>query len=938
MFQSFMAVPLHFTVEFLGFLLTSGGALLVLSKPQLVPGGRWNRVLVAMGFTALATVQVLHGGSFLASDDATLLVTLRTAGYLMLGIGLLGPTSMRRPAAPAGVASVTAISASLGAAFLTLVSVLAAIRSGNRSLFRLAGAAALLSVAEGLAVRGDSGAFGAGVPDAYSYTSHGIKLLAFLLMSTWLWVGVRSSIRARFVASFVALLVVVVLALSTALTGVISNSVEEAELGRVKDQAENIVQSIEETESRELLAQVRLLAQSPAFQRELAGRDIESTADDIIETELLDISFVLLRKNNGLVEVSGRGAAVNSAAGIETRAIKQADIVQLLGSDIFTEALGPAREAVGLERIRESVVLLVVSDVGDLGTIVVGRYIDALETEEISNALAPAKASIVVGERVTATEIPGAEDADLVPRAVANELESQSGAVVRQQQIGGASYYSAFAALKRGDGFTVGYFALSSPARIVARTRSGVTRTLFLVAMGVGAISLGLAWLSGRVITRPIQQLTRTAIKVREGDLQAQAPVGGDDEVGQLGETFNEMTASLFTMTNDLREAASEEYRLRARIETIIQSMADGLVAVDPEGRILAFNRSAELLTGMKSKTVMGRHAEEILDVRDTQGEVVPLPIFSLASGSVGGVMLTRKNGKTVPVAITAAVLRGEGDDVAGGVAVIRDMTREREVERMKSEFLSNISHELRTPLTPIKGYAEILNKKDLPPEKTKQFVKGILESTDRLERIVELLVDFSAMEAGRLSPRVSTIDVASMLGELAGEWEKRTPRHRVVADVKSRLPRVVGDERLLRRSIEEVIDNAVKFSPDGGTITLEARASTSTTNGRRKVVAVTVADEGIGITPADLDEIFSDFHQLDGSETRSYGGLGLGLAFVRRIVEAHEGTIDVESELDQGTRLTIALPALVKPKASPKASAKATKAPAKAPARAKRG
>lgn len=241
----------------------------------------------------------------------------------------------------------------------------------------------------------------------------------------------------------------------------------------------------------------------------------------------------------------------------------------------------------------------------------------------------------------------------------------------------------------------------------------------------------------------------------------------------------------------------------------------------------------------------------------------------------------------------------------------------------MKSEFLSNISHELRTPLTPIKGYAEILTRKDMPPDKTRQFSKGILESTERLERIVELLVDFAALEAGRMSPRTASVDIAEMVEKLAHEWEERTPRHTVVAAVGAKLPKVIGDERLLRRSLEEILDNAVKFSPQGGTITLEVRGAVRG-NGherrhRTRSVEVTVADEGIGIAPGDVSKIFSDFQQLDGSETRTFGGLGLGLAFVRRIVEAHDGTVTVESELEHGTRLTVSIPA-----ASSRASAQA--------------
>jgi two-component system sensor histidine kinase VicK len=431
---------------------------------------------------------------------------------------------------------------------------------------------------------------------------------------------------------------------------------------------------------------------------------------------------------------------------------------------------------------------------------------------------------------------------------------------------------------------------------------------LFIVAMSAGAIALGLAWFSGRRITQPIQALTAVAGEVREGNLEAIAPVSGDDEVGQLGETFNEMTASLFRMTNDLRGAARQEHELRSRIETIMQSMADGLVAVDASRKILAFNREAENLTGVAAGQAMGRSVDDVLRMKDAQGQTVQLPIQDLAAGTVDGIFLEPEGERPIPVTVVSAPLTDEQGGAVGGVLVMRDMTREREVERMKTEFLSNISHELRTPLTPIKGYAEILGRKDVPPHKAEKFVQGILESTARLERIVELLVDFSAMEAGRLEPHSKSIDLTAMGNSLAKEWAARTDRHEVVADIVSEPQMVVGDERLLRRSIEEVLDNAVKFSPYGGTVTLEVKPAAG--NGRGDLVEVSVTDEGIGIPPEDLSRIFWDFQQLDGSETRAYGGLGLGLAFVQRIVEAHDGSVRVESRPTEGTRLTIAIPA----------------------------
>jgi signal transduction histidine kinase len=147
---------------------------------------------------------------------------------------------------------------------------------------------------------------------------------------------------------------------------------------------------------------------------------------------------------------------------------------------------------------------------------------------------------------------------------------------------------------------------------------------------------------------------------------------------------------------------------------------------------------------------------------------------------------------------------------------------------------------------------------------------------------------------------------------ELAIEWSKRSDRHPVVTEIGTEIPNVIGDELLLRRSFEEVLDNAVKFSPYGGTITVGVKGGSTNGHEGARLVEVSISDEGIGIPSEDIPRIFSDFHQLDGSETRTFGGLGLGLAFVQRIVEAHEGSVTVESQPEKGTRLTIAIPAVL--------------------------
>lgn len=917
-----MAVPLHFTVEFLGFLMTAGAALLVLSRPSLIPGEGFNRATAALGFLVLAAAQVAHGGAFsygdlnATTDGAEFLSSARGLGYALVMIAVVG--GLR--AAPAAAAAISLKEPLLlvpaGAAALLSIMALAAARV-EQAMRRLAGAALLIAVAEALTASVPDEVFGTGDVDSLSYLAHGLRAAGYLALASWLWTGIRSSIRTRFVASFVALLVAVVLGLSTALTGVISSNVERNELDRIEEQAQATARQLGD-EVEDLLDV--MISSIGTFEGELAQKmrardDVQGQAQQLAGL-LPTADFVIVAPSKPPIETVGDGPAFRPRPSQDPRAepLSEADALKIMGTEVAQDGLKFPSFG-GVERVGNWIVLLAGKQIGDprnpAGTIVAGQWVDALTMEDISSRVRPTRASLLVNGRTVASALPPSlPRAGLVPRSTRLDVESTGVPSSAQHTIGDRAFYNGIAALERPNNEVIGEIVLSSPAEIVSQTREGTTRILFIVAMAVGAAAMVLAWLSGRRITRPIQQLTATAGRVREGDLSAQAVVSGEDEVGQLGETFNEMTASLVRMTDDLREAALEESRLRTRIETIMQSMADGLVAVDGDLRVLAFNREAEALTGLNAEQAIGKPVEQVLEARDGQGSAVRLPIFDLAEGAVGGVSLKRKGGDPVPVAVTSAALRSDDGTVVGGVAVVRDMTREREVERMKSEFLSNISHELRTPLTPIKGYAEILSRKEVPPEKTKQFVKGILDSTSRLERIVELLVDFSAMEAGRLSPRSTPIDLGALVAKLAEDWEKKTPRHEVVAEVSPKLPQVVGDERLIRRSIEEVLDNAVKFSPQGGTIRLEAKTATSTTNGRRRQVQVCVSDQGIGITPEDLPKVFSDFHQLDGSETRAYGGLGLGLAFVQRIVEAHSGSITVESEPDEGTTFTISIPA----------------------------
>ncbi|HWA67408.1 MAG TPA: ATP-binding protein [Mycobacteriales bacterium] len=527
----------------------------------------------------------------------------------------------------------------------------------------------------------------------------------------------------------------------------------------------------------------------------------------------------------------------------------------------------------------------------------VDRYLATLQNEIGYDV------SIIADGYVIASSLNTPDRAQVLSEDKSNGIESQDPTLSTVVPAQGTAPTVAFVPITAAgnDNVRIATLAVSQPASAALAAQRSVLRRLVLTALAVLVTIAMVAFLMAQRISEPVRRLTLAAGRVRAGDLDSTVAVESMDEVGELARAFDAMTSSLRGLTGDLRDAAELEARLRARLETVVSSMTDGLVTTDGTGVVVAANPMALELLGCTESDIIGRELADAVDVRGPDGAPLLGPGRGLA---IADGLLSRGDGEEpIAVRVSRAPLSGQ----PGEVVVISDRTREREIERLKTEFLSNVSHELRTPLTPIRGYAEMLARRpDLPPERVKTFVSEILAGTVRMSRAVELLVDVAALDAGRVSPTRDKVVVANLVDDRLAAWRERYPErakdlHRRVA---GKLPPVEVDSRWLAKALDELADNAVKYTAPGTSITLGAARAEG------GAVSISVRDAGEGIDTDRLGELLGDFSQADASDTRKVGGMGLGLGFVTRVADALGLTLEVSSEPAKGAEFSIEVPA----------------------------
>jgi signal transduction histidine kinase len=349
--------------------------------------------------------------------------------------------------------------------------------------------------------------------------------------------------------------------------------------------------------------------------------------------------------------------------------------------------------------------------------------------------------------------------------------------------------------------------------------------------------------------------------------------------------------------------------RRRATLDSVMASLVDGLILVDRRGRIAYVNPRTEAILDLSAEALIGQGLgglEDTLAIRVSQSD----QLFS----ALGAAAADAKEMPVVEIGLVAPASRtlqarffpihgAEGHHLGLGL-VLRDITREKELDQMKSQLLSTVSHELRTPLASIKGFATTLLRDDVNWDELsrREFLSIINEESDRLSELIGNLLDMSQIEAGTLRVEPEPTDLQPLIRETATEFQMMTHDHQITVYLPLDLPPVLADARRARQVVRNLVENAIKYSPDGGPITISAEA-------RVDDIQVSVTDHGIGIEPQQLEHIFDRFYQVDSASTRKVGGSGLGLSICKAIIEAHEGRIWVASRPGFGSAFHFTFP-----------------------------
>jgi two-component system phosphate regulon sensor histidine kinase PhoR len=433
-------------------------------------------------------------------------------------------------------------------------------------------------------------------------------------------------------------------------------------------------------------------------------------------------------------------------------------------------------------------------------------------------------------------------------------------------------------------GEILGVARVSLPLTAVENAVRQVTVSIIIAMAVATALVILAAWLIARLTTRPIRKLTAASRRISSGKLGQKITVEAKDEVGELAKAFNEMSARL----KEVVEAISED---RARLATILDNMADGVIMTDTEGKIALANQAAEKLFKIKET----EDKPLIEAVRDH--EVDELLKLCLKTAQTQSVQYESGISKRYLRAIALPITH------SGVLLLFQDLTELRNLQTTRRELIGNISHEFRTPLAGIKAMVETLRGGAVDDKKAaRDFLTRIDSEVDRLTHMVAELTELSRIETGKAELKKEAVNLNDLAEEVITQLSPQAERQKLTLETElaARLPKVSADPVRVRQVITNLVHNAIKFTRSGGRITITTRRLEGS-------VVVAIADTGVGIPKEDLPHVFERFYK--GDKARAGEGTGMGLAIAKHVIEAHGGRIWVESEEGKGATFSFSLP-----------------------------
>jgi two-component system sensor histidine kinase ResE len=430
-----------------------------------------------------------------------------------------------------------------------------------------------------------------------------------------------------------------------------------------------------------------------------------------------------------------------------------------------------------------------------------------------------------------------------------------------------------------------------TPVAPITATLNSLRGLVYWALLGSLVLASILAFFLSRSLSKPLVKMNKVALGLAKGDFTQRISIRSSDEIGVLG-------ASLNYLTEQLRDNISALSYEKEKIENILLSMTDGVIAFDTEGRIVLFNPQAKQLLASCvniEKNELLEHCVYLSQLNSLYKEI--LKTNKMTEGKI------TVDEKTIAVRLSP-LFDVSSNVLTGEIAVLQDVTQEEKLEGMRREFVANVSHELRTPISLITGYSEaIIDGVAEEAEQRHSFIRIILDEANRLKRLVEDLLELSRLQSGAITIEKEWVDINQVAQGVREKFYHVLLKDHTKFQVEVRhgAEMVWADRFRLEQIFINLVGNAVRYAP-GGMIKISSEKS-------EKATIVRISDTGKGIPANDLPFVFERFYRADKSRNRGSGGTGLGLAIVKNLVEAHQGIIEVDSREGEGTVFTISFP-----------------------------